>query len=79
MNYLIRNVSNRPVTIPCNTGEARHLPPNYSMEFINAEVTNNATVEKLLSRGVIRLTEQKQAKTAAASSDKSEKKTKAGK
>ena len=65
MKTMIRNIAKRPVTIPCNTGETRHLPPNYEAEFLNAEVVNNATVEKLKNRGLIRVTDIKDKKPAA--------------
>lgn len=76
MKHVIRNVSNRPVTIPCNTGDTKHIPPNYSMEFLNVEVINNMTVEKLKSRGLIRVSDEKERKPTSTASSSSSRKTK---
>ena len=63
MKYEICNTAKRPVSILCNTGESRHLPPNYTSEFLEAEVINNPSVEKLERRGLIRCYKVKQAKS----------------
>lgn len=64
MKYEIRNTAKRPVSILCNTGETRHLPPNYTSEFLEAEIANNPTVSKLEKRGLIRCEPPIELKTA---------------
>ena len=65
MKYEIRNTAKRPVSILCNTGESYHLPPNHVSQFIEAEIINNPSVEKLERRGLIRCSKVKQIKNVS--------------
>lgn len=60
-----QNISRRLVSIPCNSGEYRHIPAGAQLEIAEVEVKGNAMVEKLLKRGVLM-----EAKVKAASTDK---------
>jgi hypothetical protein len=72
MSYQIKNLSNRTVSIRCNSGETRHIPPRaVSSEIPEVELNNNLTVEKLKSRCVIALQEVE--KKAGIKKEKAEK------
>ena len=54
MPVTIRNLTNRPVLLRCNSGVTLHLPPRATSRMVSeAEVDNNSKVEKLISRRVI--------------------------
>ena len=56
MKGSIINRSRRPVTVRLNTGQARYLPPHAELESIlEAEVRNNAMIQKLVDRRLIEL------------------------
>lgn len=70
----LRNMTRRLVSVPCNSGHTRHLPPLASIELDEIEVTRNAFVEKLEKRHVVSLTRAagKAAKGSSAAGDKSQ-------
>ena len=74
MKYEIRNTAKRPISILCNTGETRHLPPGYVSQFIEAEIINNPTVEKLERRGLIRCCKVKEPRAASSGNKRAVKK-----
>jgi hypothetical protein len=50
----IENLTNRPVLLRCNSGEALHIAPRAtSADIPDVEVKGNRTVEKLKDRHVI--------------------------
>ena len=53
MNYTIKNLTRRPVSILCNSGKTYHLPPKYAHELSGIEIDNNSFIEKLKSRGIL--------------------------
>jgi hypothetical protein len=53
MKYLLRNLTRRPVSIPCNSGSYRHLPPKQQLSFDAVEIEANPMVAKLIERGVL--------------------------
>ena len=69
----LRNLTQRLVSVPCNSGRARHLPPLASIELNEIEVAKNAFVEKLVMRRIVSLTRaaNKVVKKSAAGKDKS--------
>jgi len=61
---IYHNNTRRLVSIPCNSGEYRHIPAGARLEIDEIEVKGNAMVEKLLKRGVLLV--PKAPKTASA-------------
>ncbi|NLW36189.1 hypothetical protein [Syntrophorhabdus aromaticivorans] len=58
MLVCIRNLTQRPVIVRCNSGEALHLAPGIvSAAIPDAEVRDNPKIRKLISRCVIVLQE----------------------
>ena len=55
MNYLVKNLTRRPVSILCNSGKTYHLPPKYEHELAGIEIENNAFIKKLQSRQIVEL------------------------
>jgi hypothetical protein len=53
MTCRIQNLSSRLVTIRGNSGESWHLPPEVSIDLMDAEVTDNDQITKLVEKGVI--------------------------
>lgn len=53
MDYVIENISRRPVTILCNSGKSHHLPPHYRKTFQAIEVGSNQMVDKLKARRIL--------------------------
>jgi hypothetical protein len=53
MNCRIQNLTPRLVSICGNSGESWHLPPMVAIDLMDAEVTDNARIAKLVARGVI--------------------------
>lgn len=53
MKYLVKNLTRRPVSILCNSGQSYHLPPKYEYELASIEVENNAFIKKLQSRQIV--------------------------
>lgn len=63
MNYTIKNLTRRPVSILCNSGKTYHLPPKYTHELSGIEVDNNSFIEKLKSRSILLVTPKSNAKS----------------
>ncbi|OPY75269.1 MAG: hypothetical protein A4E63_00380 [Syntrophorhabdus sp. PtaU1.Bin050] len=58
MSVRIRNLTQRPVIVRCNSGEALHLAPGIVSALIpDAEVRDNPKIEKLTTQYVIVLQE----------------------
>jgi hypothetical protein len=55
MTCRIQNLTRRLVSIRGNSGESWHLPPQVAIDLMDAEVTHNAMIDKLVARGVIGL------------------------
>jgi hypothetical protein len=55
MTCSIQNLTSRLVSIRGNSGESWHLPPQVTIDLMDAEVTDNAMIAKLVAQGVIRL------------------------
>lgn len=53
MNCEIQNLSRRLVSVHCNSGKTCHLPPGYTHEVPEQEVTGNTSVKKLQDRKLI--------------------------
>lgn len=53
MNYQLKNMTRRPISILCNSGKTYHLPPRYCLEVSRTEVDNNAFINKLRDRKVV--------------------------
>lgn len=70
MNYTIKNLTRRPVSILCNSGKSYHLPPKYVYEMNGIEIENNPLIEKLKSRGILNVTPQSKPKAKAAANAK---------
>jgi hypothetical protein len=49
----VQNLTRRLVSIRGNSGESWHLPPKVAIDLMDAEVTNNTMITKLVARGVI--------------------------
>jgi hypothetical protein len=56
MKYLVKNMTRRPVSILCNSGQSYHLPPKYEHEMAGIEIENNVFIKKLQNRQIIELT-----------------------
>ena len=50
---IYQNNTRRPVSLPCNSGEYRHIPAGAQLEIDELEVKANAMVDKLVKRGVL--------------------------
>lgn len=57
MKYRLKNLTQRPVSIPCNSGGYCHLPPQHEQLLEAVDIQNNALVSKLIERGVLSRTE----------------------
>ena len=85
MKYRLKNLTHRPVSIPCNSGSYCHLPPQYEQLLEAVEIANNALVSKLVDRGVLARAEagagdgRKTARTDEASAKRSAEAPKADK
>jgi hypothetical protein len=56
MSVRIRNLTQRPVIIRCNSGEALHLAPGIASDVIpDAEVRDNPKIRKLVNQYIIAL------------------------
>jgi len=55
MTCRIQNLTRRLVSIRGNSGESWHLPPNVAIDLMDAEVTENDKIAKLVAQGVIGL------------------------
>lgn len=53
MNYEIKNLTQRLVSVHCNSGKTCHLPPGYKHEIPEQEITGNTSVKKLQDRKLI--------------------------
>jgi hypothetical protein len=53
MTCRVYNLTRRPVSLRGNSGQSWHLPPRVSLELIDAEVTENPKIVKLVAHGVI--------------------------
>jgi hypothetical protein len=53
MTCRIQNLTRRLVSIRGNSGESWHLPPQVSIDLMDAEVTDNDQITKLVAQGVI--------------------------
>jgi hypothetical protein len=53
MTCSIQNLTRRLVSIRGNSGESWHLPPRAAIDLMDAEVTDNAKITKLVEKGVI--------------------------
>jgi hypothetical protein len=53
MTCRIHNVTRRLVSIRGNSGQSWHLPPKVAIDVMDAEVTDNAKIAKLVAQGVI--------------------------
>jgi hypothetical protein len=53
MTCRIHNLTPRLVSIRGNSGESWHLPPRVAIDLMDAEVTENARIVKLVEKGVI--------------------------
>ena len=53
MTCKIQNLTHRLVSIRGNSGDTWHLPPRVSLDLMDAEVTDNAKIAKLVANGVI--------------------------
>lgn len=79
MHVKIKNLTNRPVLLRCNSGETLHIPPNTTLEKIpDIEIKNNPEVRKLKDRHVIAVPDEEK-DPPPASSEKEEEKPKKGK
>jgi hypothetical protein len=58
MTCRIHNLTRRTVSLRGNSGQTWHLPPRVSIELIDAEVTDNAKIVKLVANGVIALRQE---------------------
>ncbi|OPY75227.1 MAG: hypothetical protein A4E65_03608 [Syntrophorhabdus sp. PtaU1.Bin153] len=81
MSVRIRNLTERPVIIRCNSGEALHLAPGIaSVAIPDAEVRDNPKIQKLVNQYVIALQQVErmtEAGKAKRDTSKEKKKTKA--
>lgn len=68
MKYLVKNLTRRPVSILCNSGQSYHLPPKHEYELASIEVENNALIKKLQSRQIVELKPVAAGKSVAESS-----------
>jgi len=57
MNFEIRNLSRRLVSVHCNSGKTCHLPPGHKYKLPEQEVTGNPSVKKLHDRKLIAITQ----------------------
>ena len=57
MNYIVENLTRRPVTLLGNSGKSYHLPPRYSLQLAAIELSGNAFVKKLEERCVVAVKE----------------------
>lgn len=73
MNCEIQNLTRRLVSIHCNSGKTCHLPPGYSHELPESEVSGNAFVKKLQDRKLIAI-RQPSATSSKLSTESSDKK-----
>ena len=55
MTCRIQNLTRRLVSIRGNSGESWHLPPKVAIDLMDAEVTENDMIAKLVAQGVIGL------------------------
>jgi hypothetical protein len=55
MKYLVKNMTCRPVSILCNSGQSYHLPPKYEHEMSGIEIENNEFIKKLQNQQIIKL------------------------
>jgi hypothetical protein len=53
MTCRIQNLTPRLVSIRGNSGESWHLPPRVALDLMDAEVTDNDKITKLVEKGVI--------------------------
>ncbi len=53
MKYRLKNLTQRPVSIPCNSGGYCHLPPQHEQLLEAVDILDNALVSKLVERGVL--------------------------
>lgn len=65
MNYVVKNLTRRPVSILCNSGKSYHLPPKHAYEIAGIEIENNQFVKKLADRKVLAVSSPKAGKTAS--------------
>jgi hypothetical protein len=64
MPITIENLTNRPVLLRMNSGQTLHLSPRTtSGEIVDADVQNNAKVQKLEGRRVIALHKEEERPT----------------
>jgi hypothetical protein len=65
MTCKIYNLTHRIVSIRGNSGQTWHLPPNVSVDVLDAEVTHNAKITKLAGKGIIAVQQAEQAERAS--------------
>lgn len=53
MTCKIQNLTHRLVSIRGNSGDTWHLPGRVALDLMDAEVTDNAKIAKLVANGVI--------------------------
>lgn len=54
MSVIIKNITNRPVSLRLNSTRTLHIGPNAaSTEIVDVEVNNNSYVQRLLDRHLI--------------------------
>jgi hypothetical protein len=53
MTCKIQNLTHRLVSLRDNSGQTWHLPPGVTLDLMDVEVMDNATIAKLIARGVI--------------------------
>jgi hypothetical protein len=65
MTCKIHNLTHRLVSIHGNSGQTWHLPPHVSVDVLEAEVTDNVKVTKLVAKGIIAVQQVDQAERAS--------------
>ena len=61
MTCTIHNLTHRLVSIRGNSGQTIHLPPDVSIDVMDAEILNNAKVAKLEGVGAIAVRRERRA------------------
>ena len=56
MKCQLQNSMRRPVSFIGNTGRAYHLPPKFNIEMPMLEIKGNRFVDKLVAKGILKLT-----------------------
>lgn len=63
MSYTVRNLTSRLLCLHGSSGASYYIHAKKTLEIDDVEIRNNATVDKLIKRNIVRL-EHQAAKTA---------------